>query len=166
MIISYNPSPSKAPKQRSHPEQDQQEAFVQFLELEKKKGRVILFSASPASTPTGHKEGGKWVKHYGSNIRNHKMGVRPGVPDIDIILKDMVLGVVRLHIEFKAPSASPSDLSKEQLEWIAALNKLENTYACVAFSCEQAIRRYEDVRHGCYKEYWMKNHLKKKYGLA
>ena len=151
MIISYKPAPARSPeivrKRRAHPEEDQQAAFVKFLELEQKMGRVVLFSASAASTPAGHKDGeGKWIKHRGSNQRNVRMGVRSGVPDMEVLLHAANCDtVVSLRIEFKHPKASPSDFRPDQRQWVQALND-SGQYACVAFSCAAAIEMYRLAR--------------------
>lgn len=161
VLVSYNPSAQAPRKKRAHPEEDVQAAFVEFLEMEKAAGRVVLFSASAANTPTGHAEGGRWVKHRASTGRNHRMGVRPGVPDMDVIIRRGVSEYVRLHVEFKRPDASLSDVSNDQHQWIAALNILEDTYACVAFTCEQAIRLYRMAASRPLKREWSTMYLKK-----
>lgn len=147
MIISYKPAAPKnqdiVRKRRAHPEEDQQVAFVQFLEIEKRLGRVILFSASAASTPAGKKdEDGKWRAYRGAIQRNARMGVRPGVPDLEILAKSSAGTVVSIRIELKSPASNMGDVREEQKEWLRVLN-MAGQYACVAFSCAEAIEKYK-----------------------
>jgi len=58
-------------------EQIEQEALVKYLEL-----KHIKFSALPLST---------FTKSWGVKIRNKMMGVRPGVPDMMLIIKNKLL---------------------------------------------------------------------------
>jgi len=64
-------------------------------------------------------------------------GVRPGVPDLFIPVQRGGYG--GLFIEMKRADGKPSDITKEQMEWLEQLN--DNGYmATVCFGFEDAIR--------------------------
>lgn len=87
-----------------------------------------------------------FTKSIVQHTRNTLMGVSSGVPDMCIVLKRGSLLFIELKrtleatdyrkdgkIGSKAPKAS-----KEQLEWIEELNKIDNIDARVCFGFEEA----------------------------
>lgn len=68
-------------------------------------------------------------------------GVRSGVPDYMIILpkKDNPKQSVLLFIELKRAKKSLTKVSTGQLEWINALNKIDNVHALVCYGSSEAI---------------------------
>lgn len=99
-------------------EEDEQKAFVQWLELKKLK-----FSAIPNST---------YTKSHKQKRKNHEMGLRRGLPDLLILTK---MGVVFVEMKRKKGSTT----SPEQAEWISAINKTPQAEAGVCFGCDEAI---------------------------
>jgi len=105
-------------------EYQEQSTFVDWLEL-----RGYRFTAIPNST---------YTHSYNQKRRNHFSGLRPGIPDILIILPKVGL----LFIEMKR--AKPKGkLTSEQAEWIAELNKLPGVQAEVCHGPEEAIALVE-----------------------
>lgn len=86
-------------------EYEEQSALVEYLELLKSNGKILLFSAVPNNTFTR-----SW-----SQKRKQKMeGVRPGVPDLIIVTHNHVL-----FLEMKRGHLGK--LSEYQKEWLSAL---------------------------------------------
>ena len=69
-------------------------------------------------------------------LKRKKSWVHKWVPDFMIILKRNSL----LFIELKRKKKSLSKVSKEQKEWIKALNDISNVEAVVAYWAENAIK--------------------------
>jgi len=104
-------------------EHEEQCAFVEYLEA---KG--LKFTSIPNSTRT---------PHWGTKMKNKKSGLRPGLPDMLIILPNTGL----LFIEMKRKKRST--VSVFQKEWIAELNKLDNVEAVIAKGADKAIEFVE-----------------------
>lgn len=105
-------------------EEDEQKALVQYLEL---KG--IKFTAIPNST---------WTSSWTQKNKNKAMGVRPGLPDLLLIIKNNLV-----FIEMKR--TKNSRLSKVQKEWIAELNNCHgvNAHVCKGFDqAKEVIEEY------------------------
>lgn len=64
-------------------------------------------------------------RQYGTAVKLQKEGVKPGVPDL--CLPVPIGGFNGLYVEMKRRDASPSDVSRVQRQWIAAL--IEEGYA-------------------------------------
>jgi hypothetical protein len=105
-------------------EEDEQKALVQYLELKGYK-----FTAIPNST---------YTKSWAVKMKNKAMGVKKGLPDLLIIIKGKLV-----FIEMKRKGNYPTS---EQKEWIKELNKLDNIYAEIAYSCEEAIKVVEKYK--------------------
>lgn len=78
------------------------------------------------------------------NQKKIKQGLNKGFPDYCIILKCGTL----LFIELKRqritkknwqPGASPSEVKPEQIEWVDALNKLQNVSASICYGHKEAV---------------------------
>lgn len=102
-------------------EYQEQIAVVEYLELLKKQGKILMFSATPNNT---------WTRSWGQKIKNKKEGVRRGYPDLTIVTPTTVL-----FLEMKRESGGV--LSKEQKEWLAALGE-KQTKQAVAKGFEEA----------------------------
>lgn len=105
-------------------EEGEQIALIQYLELKGYK-----FTAIPNST---------FTRSWKQKNRNKAMGLRAGLPDILLIIKD------RLYfIEMKRVKGG--SVSKEQRGWIEALGKCQNVEAVVCKGFDEA-REYIESR--------------------
>jgi hypothetical protein len=98
-------------------EQQEQELLVEWLET-----RGYKFSALPLST---------YTKSWAIKMRNKKMGVRAGVPDLMVIVKNQLI-----FIEMKREKRSVT--SDFQKDWIEALNKCNGVGAFVCKGFDEA----------------------------
>jgi hypothetical protein len=78
---------------------------VEYLELLKTQGKVVLFTAIPNST---------FTKSWAVKMKNKKSGVRPGLCDLFIITSTMAF-----FLELKREKGGV--LSPEQKKWIEAI---------------------------------------------
>lgn len=104
-------------------EYDEQCALVEYLEY---KG--IKFSAIPNST---------YTPSFGQRAMNKKMGLRPGLPDLF-----MIVNSYNVWIEMKY---GKNKLSEHQVNWVEELSKLENTLVYVCYSAEEAIQVIQKI---------------------
>lgn len=100
-------------------EDEEQRAFVAWLDI---KG--LKYSAIPNST---------YTTSWSVKNRNTAMGVRPGVPDMMIVLP--TIGLV--FIELKRQKGGV--VSSHQRDWIAALNTCPGVAAHVCHGAAAAI---------------------------
>ncbi len=108
------------------PTEDQEQiTFVGYLEM-----RGLLFSAIPNST---------YSPHMSVKVRNRRMGVRPGVPDMVILLPDVGIAWVELK------RIKGGVISEHQKQWIAALNLIPGTEARVCRGADEAIAFIEEL---------------------
>lgn len=99
-------------------EEHEQEALVGWLELKGYK-----FTAIPNST---------FTRSWKQKAKNHRTGLRPGFPDLAVIKNS------RLYlIELKRRRGGT--VSKEQKEWIKALQLCEGVTAVVCKGSQEAI---------------------------
>jgi hypothetical protein len=98
-------------------EYDEQCILVEYLEM---KG--IKFTAIPNST---------YTPSFGQRTMNKKMGLRPGLPDLF-----MIVNGYSVWIEMKY---GKNKLSEHQTDWVKELSKLDNTLVYVCYSAEEAI---------------------------
>lgn len=82
---------------------------VEYLEILKKQGKVVLFTAIPNST---------FTKSWMVKMKNKKMGVRPGLCDLFILTP-----TAGFFLELKRERGGV--LSQAQKEWIKALADAE-----------------------------------------
>lgn len=106
-------------------EEAEQIAFVQYLEA-----RGLTYSAIPNST---------YSPHMSVKARNKRMGVRPGVPDMVVVLPGIGLAWVELK---RTKGGVVSDFQKQ---WVEALNSCPGNEARVCRGAEEAIRFIEDL---------------------
>ena len=100
-------------------EYEEQKCVVHYLEL-----KHIKFTAIPNSTYT----------NIGQRVRNKQSGLRPGLPDLFMIINNN-----GIFIEMKKKKGGI--LSKEQEEWINEINKCKclNAYVCHGFEEAKSI---------------------------
>lgn len=104
-------------------ESEEQESLVQYLTFKKLK-----FSAIPS---------GMFTKSWAVKKKNKREGLRPGVPDMMIILPKKLL-----FIELKRVKGGI--VSEDQKDWIDKLNKIgDNIEAIVCKGCGEAIDKIE-----------------------
>src|ERR1039457_929309 len=99
-------------------EYQEQCLLVQYLEL---KG--LLFSKIAQET---------FTRSWGIKMKNKMSGVRPGIPDMIIILPNQKL----LFIEMKRSKGGR--LSPEQAQWIKEINNCQGVIAVEAHGFEEA----------------------------
>ena len=111
-------------KNTSISEYEEQKAFVQYLEIKGYK-----FSALPLDT---------FTKSWSVRMKNKAIGVRAGVPDLMIIVKNNLI-----FIELKRTKGGV--LSEYQKEWNKELNNCNGIFAYVANGCDEAIKIIESI---------------------
>lgn len=105
-------------------EDDECYTFVEYLEILVMQGKVVKFTHIPNET---------FTKSWKVKVRNKKLGVRRGLCDYQIVLKnDMV------YIEMKRQKGGV--VSKDQKEWIEALNATGKVDAYVCKGAGEAMR--------------------------
>jgi hypothetical protein len=107
-------------------EADEQKTFVQWLELNQLK-----FTAIPNST---------WTPSGWQLLENIAMGVRPGFPDLLVIIpaeKSKTKKACILCVEMKRIKGYA--IKEKQKSWINAINTVENVEARICFGADQAI---------------------------
>ncbi len=92
----------------------EQVLFVEYLDILKNQGKIVMFTAIPNNT---------WTPSWDQKVKNKKAGLNRGFPDLIILTKKKAI-----CIEMKV---KPNKLSKEQGDWLAALVN-------VGISCEVA----------------------------
>jgi len=102
---------------RNNEEYQEQCAVVQYLELKK-----IKFTAIPNST---------YTKSWGVKIKNKMSGVRPGLPDLF-----MIINCVGIFIEMKRKKGGV--ISPEQKQWIDKINDCPGLSAHVCKGFDEA----------------------------
>lgn len=85
-------------------EEDEQVKLVEYLELKK-----IKFTAIPNST---------YTKSWKQKNKNTKMGVRSGLPDLFLIIRDHALFIELKRIKWWI-------VSEYQKSWLSAINQTE-----------------------------------------
>lgn len=102
-------------------EAQEQMELVEYLETLQKLGRPVLFTAIPNST---------FTTSWNQKRTNTQLGLRPGLPDIFLILKGRPV-----FIEMKRTKMSK--ISQEQEVWLSAINETESglmAYVCRGFA--------------------------------
>jgi hypothetical protein len=99
-------------------ESEEQAVFVDWLEYQ-----GLKFTAIPNSTYTTSQT---------QKIKNYRQGLRPGLPDLLVIVKDSIV-----FVEMKRKKQSK--VSDTQQFWIDALNKCDNVAAHVCYGADEAI---------------------------
>lgn len=106
-------------------EDQEQIAFVGYLE-----SRGLRFTAIPNST---------YTTHMNVKMRNHRLGVRAGFPDMIVVLPGVGLACVEMK------RTKNSTISPHQKEWIGALNTVPNVEARVCKGYEKAREFIEEL---------------------
>jgi len=106
-------------------EEQEQEKFVIWLQEMKYK-----FSALPLST---------YTKSWAVKMRNKRQGVRPGVPDLMIIVENFLV-----FIEMKRGDGGV--ISNFQKDWIEKLNSCTGVKAFVCAGAEEAKRKIRSIK--------------------
>lgn len=110
-------------KERNHEEDDLTCNVAKYLEVLKKSGKVLCYSHIPQET---------FTKSWGIKMKNKKMGVRSGVPDMLVVFPGYVL-----FLELKREKGGV--LSDAQKEWLTALDNVGgNVVSAVANGWKQA----------------------------
>jgi hypothetical protein len=109
--------------QRNNEEYNEQKLVVQYLELKK-----VKFTAIPNST---------YTQSWGQKSMNKAMGVRAGLPDMFLIIKNQPL-----FLEMKKKKGGK--LSEYQKSWYEAINKAGiPCYVCNGFEeAKKVIDKY------------------------
>lgn len=98
----------------------EQVLFVEYLDILKNQGKIVMFTAIPNST---------WTPSWGQKVKNKKAGLNPGFPDLIILTKKKAICIeMKVH---------PNKLSKEQASWIANLMNA-GIYCYVAYGFSEA----------------------------
>lgn len=87
-------------------EYSEQVLVVEYLDILKNQGKIVMFTAIPNNT---------WTPSWGQKIKNKKAGLNPGFPDLIILTKKKAI-----CIEMKVGKNKPT---KQQEAWQDALNK-------------------------------------------
>jgi hypothetical protein len=103
-------------------EEIEQAEFVKYLRL-----KNLKFTSIPNST---------FTRSWKQKIKNKRMGLNPGLPDLLICLPNKLL-----FIEMKR--TKNGSVSGYQKEWIEALNAVDNVEAVVCRGCGEAIDQVE-----------------------
>ncbi len=85
-------------------EYQEQCLVVEYLEILKNQGKVVMYTAIPNST---------WTPSWGQKIKNKKAGLNPGFPDLIILTKKRAI-CIEMKVE-------PNRLTPQQKEWCNAL---------------------------------------------
>lgn len=109
-------------------EHEEQCAFVEWLETKK-----LMFTAIPNATFTG----------WSQQRKNKAEGVRPGLPDMLIIVNDHLIWIEMKRRDRKPKRGGKGGISDEQWRWIDALNRCENTQVYVTYGAKEAIEVIE-----------------------
>lgn len=99
----------KKPKKALSPsEYDECKAFVEYLDIQQRMGKVLLYTHIPNET---------FTKSWMVKAKNRIMGVRKGFPDYVVITYKNAYFIEMKRIK-------DSQTSPEQKEWITWLNKM------------------------------------------
>lgn len=109
-------------------EHEEQVAFIEWLELTGYK-----FSAIP--------NGG--VRHIGQAVKLKAEGVRPGLPDILVIVNRMLVWIEMKRSDLKPKRGGSGGVSLDQKKWFQTLNECPN---CEVFVCYGAVEAIEKIR--------------------
>lgn len=94
---------------------DEQITFVDYLELLKSQGKILLYTALPNNT---------FTKSWKQRVKHNREGVRRGFPDLVVVTPDRVI-----FIEMKRVKGGT--IKPEQKEWNAVLGgKKTEAYIC------------------------------------
>lgn len=101
-------------------EYTEQVTFAAYLAILMRQGKIVLYTAIPNST---------WTPSWSVKVKNKKMGLNPGFPDILVIL---LYRAITIEMKIKPNKPSP-----EQIKWAEALTQA-NIVSYVAYGYEEA----------------------------
>ncbi len=110
-------------------EADEQKAFVEWLEVNRYK-----FSAIPNAT---------WTS-FSQQRKNKAEGVRPGLPDLLVIVKNQLVWIEMKKSIYK--NRKNGGLSEAQMEWRDALNDCANCQVFVAYGYSEAVDIIKSIK--------------------
>lgn len=96
-------------------EYEDQCALVEYLEVLKAQGKIVLFTALPNNL---------WTKSWQQKAKQKKEGLRKGFPDLCIIIRKTDEENILLFLELKREKRSQT--SPEQIQWNQELKKTKN----------------------------------------
>ena len=102
---------------------------MKFVKWAKKRGYKV-----------SHIPSGTYSAHYSVRNANKATGLAKGVPDVLLILPGKLC-----FVEMKRARKSYSTVSKEQKEWLKALDVINGVYAFVAYGYIEAIEKIEKI---------------------
>jgi hypothetical protein len=105
-------------------EHDEQVAFVEWLEINQYK-----FSAIPNATWTSFSQAKK----------NTAEGVRPGLPDLLVIVNDHLVWIEMKRSDLKPKRGGMGGVSPVQREWHDVLNRCANCQVFVCYGYDEAV---------------------------
>jgi hypothetical protein len=98
-------------------EYQEQCLFVEYLNILKTQGKIVMFTAIPNST---------WTPSWSVKVKNKKTGLNPGFPDLIILTKTKAI-----CIEMKV---KPNKVNSEQIKWLTCLTDVGiDTYIAYGF---------------------------------
>ena len=98
--------------------------LADYLDILETQGKIQRYSHIPNET---------FTKNWGTKVKNKKMGVRRGVPDYIVVMRNKVL-----FIELKRTTGSST--SDEQYKWQSALNDAGCiSEICMGFEAAKAV---------------------------
>lgn len=106
-------------------EHEEQCTFVEWIETKKRK-----FTAIP--------NGG--TRHMGTAVKLKKEGVRPGLPDLLILVNDHLVWIEMKRSDLRPKRGGKGGVSDEQWRWIDALNRCNNVQVYVCYGAEEAMK--------------------------
>lgn len=109
-------------------EHNEQSSFVEWLEVNRYK-----FTAIPNSTFTS----------FSQQRKNKSEGVRPGLPDMLVIVKNQLVWIEMKRKDRKPKRGGKGGVSDVQKEWHDILNKCDN---CQVFVCYGDLEAREVIR--------------------
>jgi hypothetical protein len=107
-------------------EDDEQQTFIAYLDTRPQ----LKYTAIPNNT---------YSPHMSVKVKNKKMGLRPGLPDMLVICPDKWIAFVEMK-RIKGGVVSP-----DQKLWIAAINSVPGIEARVCYGADDAIRFIEEL---------------------
>lgn len=81
----------------------------------------------------------------GTAVKLKKEGVRPGLPDLLILVNDHLVWIEMKRSDRKPRRGGKGGVSDEQWRWIDALNRCDNCQVFVAYSAKEAIEVVENM---------------------
>lgn len=104
-------------------EYQEQCLFVEYLDILKSQGKIVMFTAIPNNT---------WTPSWGQKVKNKKAGLNPGFPDLIILMKQKAI-----CIEMKV---GKNKLTSGQGDWLAALTMVGiQTHVCYGYEAAKRV---------------------------